>query len=126
MTQHNFIWSDEGSDADEDVFIWQPVDVERGYYPPGDAATPTHKKPTISSMTVSALVPDALAPPTDFTEVWNDGGSGADEDVRIMNMNPPQGYICLGQVAVNGYSNRPNKDQYQQLKFARIKATMSI
>lgn len=64
------------------------------------------------SLTVKALEPDALAPPTGFTEIWNDRGSGANDDVRVMKMNAPSGYTCLGHVAVRGHTNTTNYGQY--------------
>ena len=33
-------------------------------------------------------------------------------DVRVMQMNPPSGYTCLGYVAVVGYHNLSNTDAY--------------
>ena len=50
-------------------------------------------------MTVLAKISNALAPPVGFTEVWNDRGSGTHIDVRVMQVNPPSGYlsrICGG------------------------------
>ena len=64
-------------------------------------------------MTVTALVADALAPPTGFKEIWRDKGSGADRDVKVMKMRAPNGYTCLGYVAVRGYKNTPDKGQYR-------------
>lgn len=115
VNEHSLIWSDEGSDADRDVSIWHPIDIESGYYPLGDTATPSHEEPPSPSLTVSALVDDALAPPTGFTEIWNDRGSDADKNVRVMKMDAPDGYTCLGHVAVRGYKNKPDKKQYRYI-----------
>ncbi|KAJ8042779.1 Natterin-4 [Holothuria leucospilota] len=65
---------------------------------------------------VKDLSGDALKPPTGFTQVWNDAGSGGSQDVRIMSMTPPSGYVCLGHVAVIGYSNVPDKNLYRCVK----------
>ena len=113
LNEYTQIWSDRGSGADEDVSIWQPVKVDNDYFPLGDTATPSHGKPSKGSLMVTALVPDALAPPTGFNEIWNDRGSGADEDVRVMEMNAPSGYTCLGHVAVRGYMNTPDNNHYR-------------
>ena len=107
------IWTDAGSGAQEDVSIWKPSSSMNGYFPLGDTAVDSHNRPMVGSLTVYACVSDALMPPKDFTEIWNDQGSGADHDVRVMRMNPPSGYTCLGHVAVVGYNNLPDKNQYR-------------
>ena len=113
MNGYTPIWSDKGSGADKDVSIWRPVKDMNGYFPLGDTATPSHHKPNAMSVTVKALVRDALAPPTGSEEIWNDQGSGANEDVRIMKLNPRSGYTCLGHVAVRGYRNDPDYGKYR-------------
>lgn len=40
---------------------------------------------------------------------------GAHSDIRVMKMNPPADYICLGHVAVLGYDSTPDTKQYQYL-----------
>lgn len=110
---YTFIWSDSGSGAHKDVSIWRPLDIQSGFFPLGDVATSTHNKPNRPALTASAVVSDALAPPTGFTEIWNDRGSGAKRDVRVMRMNPPRGYTCLGHVAIEGYSSVPNRYLYR-------------
>lgn len=95
------------------VSIWRPLEIQSGYFPLGDVATSSHNKPNIPALSVSAVVSDALAAPTGFTEIWNDRGSGANRDVRVMKMNPPSGYTCLGYVAIEGYSSVPNKNLYR-------------
>lgn len=107
------IWDDSGSGASRDVSIWQPEEIESGFFRLGDTAVASHGRPNFPSLTVSALTSDALAPPAGFTEVWNDRGSGADDDVRIMRMDPPSGYTCLGHVAVRGHSATPDSNLYR-------------
>ena len=89
------------------------MDIQSGFFPLGDAATASHSKSNVPSLSVSAKVDGALAPPVGFTEIWNDRGSGARADVRIMRMDPPSGYTCLGHVAVVGYSSLPDANQYR-------------
>lgn len=112
VNDYSLIWDDSGSGASRDISIWRPVDLESGFFPLGDTAKTSHDKPIGSSLTVSAVVDDALARPADFIEVWNDRGSGADDDVRILRMDPPSGYTCLGYVAVQGYDNLPEANHY--------------
>ena len=113
MDAYTFIWSDSGSGANKDISIWRPLDIESGYFPLGDVATSTYNKPNTPALTVSALVSGALARPTGFTEIWNDRESDANRDVRVMKMNPPSGYTCLGYVAIEGYSSVPNRNLYR-------------
>ena len=113
MNEFSLIWNDAGSGADRDVSIWSLLDIENGFYHLGDMATASHNKPNIPALTVSALSPDALAQPTDYREIWNDRGSGADDDVRFLRMNNPTGYTCLGYLAVKGYGTVPNLSQYR-------------
>lgn len=116
MNDYTAIWTDSGSGADRDVSFWRPYDIQSGYFPLGDAATASHNKPPVPAMTVTALESGALAPPTGFSEVWTDRGSGADRDVRVMKMNPPSGYTCLGHVAVEGYNTYPDTNRYRYEK----------
>lgn len=120
VTTYNLIWKDSGSEADREVSIWQPQEIEHGYYPLGDVATASHGKPGVPAMTVSAKTSNSLAPPFSFTEVWNDRGSDADTDVRVMKMIPRYGYTCLGHIAVVGYSSTPNKNQYRYIILYKI------
>ena len=113
VTDYTLIWTDSGSGADRDVSLWRPYDLQSGYFPLGDVAVASHGKPPTPALTVTALEADALAPPASFSEIWNDRGSGADRDVRVVKMNPPSGYICLGNVAVVGYNSYPDRNQYR-------------
>jgi len=45
----------------------------------------------------------ALAAPVDYTEVWNDKGSGSNNDGSFWRPVPPPGYVALGAVAQSGY-----------------------
>lgn len=44
----------------------------------------------------------------DFNLIWNDKGSGADEDIAIWRPSPPSGYYLLGDVATSTY-DRPTR-----------------
>ena len=113
IDQYEYVWNDRGSGADRDVAIWTPSDFENGFYPLGDTAEASHQIPTSFSATVSALTPDALAPPMSYIEVWRDRGSGADQDVKIFRLIPKSSYTCLGYVAVNGYNTLPDLNRYR-------------
>lgn len=110
------IYTDSGTGAWRDASIWRPHDPENGYYPVGDVAERSHNKPQISSILVKDVGDGLVAPPDDFSEIWNDRGSGGSQDVRVMKMNPPNGYKCIGAVAVIGYKNMPNRNNYRCVK----------
>ena len=79
----------------------------------GEVAEQSHDKPSFRSLAVRDLKGDALAQPTDFRKVWTDRGSGAYNDVKIMKMIPPRGYVCLGDVAINSYGGTPDYSLYR-------------
>ena len=109
---YGLIWNDKGSGADRDVAIWRPLPPS-GYYLLGDVATSSYSQPSRGALVVRDLEGDALARPIGFQTVWMDSGSGAHNDVKIMKIVPPQGYICLGDVAVGNYDATPDYDLYR-------------
>ncbi|KAJ8042166.1 Natterin-3 [Holothuria leucospilota] len=113
VQNYDWIYDDHDTGADRDLSIWRPNDLEYGYYPLGDVATASHDKPSTAAMMVKELTAGALSAPDSFTEIWNDRGSGGTHDVRIMQMNPPSGYTCLGHVAILGYSSTPDRNKYR-------------
>ena len=91
----------------------QAKSFDNSYYSLGDVVVASHGKPGYAVLLVKELESGALKAPSSFSEIWNDRGSGADSDVRIMRMNPPYGYTCLGNVAVRGYSTYPSAYKYR-------------
>ena len=64
---------------------------------------------------------DFVKKPTSWTWIWDDSGSGADNDVAIYRLNPPNGYKCLGMVAVQGYTHGPDLNRYRCVKQDLVK-----
>ena len=114
------IWDDGGSGAYKDVSIWRPISYQAGFYPLGDTAVATHSKPSVISITVKELKPGSLIAPTGFQEMWNDRGSGARGNVRILRMTAPFGYSCLGHVAIDSYSQLPDKNKYRYISHVDV------
>ena len=112
VNQYESIWNDKGSGAKDDVSIWRPFEQQSGFYPVGDVAVNGYKASTLA-MTVSAQTEGALAPPASFSEIWKDKGSGAYKDVKILKMNPQEGYTCLGHVAHGSYGSNPDLNKYR-------------
>ncbi len=97
------IWNDAGSGANVDCSIWR-AESRPGYYPVGDVVVATHTKPRIGFL-ISPSDPDHhnfVRPPVSYSEIWNDGGSGADRDVKIWRASCPGGFVALGNVATGG------------------------
>jgi hypothetical protein len=51
-----------------------------------------------------------LANPVDYSQIWNDRGSGAKHDVAVWRPIPPKNYSCLGDVATEGYQKPSLKE----------------
>ncbi|MFD8888800.1 Vps62-related protein [Streptomyces erythrochromogenes] len=97
------LYADTGTGATADVSIWRPnVAPHPGFYMLGDVAMESHDTAPLNTF----LVKDqegVLAKPLGYREVWNDRGSGGDQDVSIWAPYAPQGYICLGAVISQTY-----------------------
>jgi hypothetical protein len=102
VSDHVWIWDDTGSGALEPVSIWRPI-APAGYGLLGDVAIAGYGMPTAPALAV-VDDPIALRPPVGFELVWQDTLSGADDDVSLWNPIPPLGYVCMGAVAVAGYT----------------------
>jgi len=103
-------WSDKGSGADLDGFFFTPS-AESSYYIIGGYASrtgdPNSKKCVISvrqSKNNPEETPELLVPPSDWSLIWTDKGSGANKDGSMWHGVPPSKYYkCLGSVMQKGY-----------------------
>ena len=104
------IWSDKGSGADLDGFFFTPS-AESSYFIIGGYASrkgdPKSKKCVISvrqSKNNPEETPELLVPPSDWSLIWTDKGSGANTDGSMWNAVPPgKEYKCLGSIMQKGY-----------------------
>ncbi|MCX4245528.1 alkaline phosphatase family protein [Paraliomyxa miuraensis] len=116
VSDHVWIYDDTGSGAFDPVSIWRPI-APAGYGLLGDVAIAGHGMPPAPALVVIDD-PIALQPPVAFELIWQDTLSGGDHDVSLWNPIPPLGYVCMGAVAVAGYTP-PQVDQlrcvHQQL-----------
>ena len=102
---YQFRWNDIGSGGSWDGSFYHPVTSDsfnalgslgfRGYYNPNGI----HGIMVVKAKAGS----DALLNPTDYTLVYNDIGSGADNDGSFWAPVPPAGYKAMGIVAQRGY-----------------------
>lgn len=115
VNEFDWVWDDKGSGAHSDVSIWRPRDYQSGFYPLGDVAIGGYSKPNGLAATVSETSAGGLAPPASYVEIWADHGSGANNDVRILQLVPRSGFKCLGYAASNSYSSTPGLNTFRYL-----------
>ena len=99
-----------------DVSIYDPKtgpgELALGAYIQGDYGQPNGCVATVSEGPRGGGAPPALAPPAQWTRVWEDRGTGAVMDGTIWAAVPPsQDYVCLGHIAESGY-NAPLPPRY--------------
>ena len=113
----NPIYTDKGTGATMDVSIWRPSPNYPNQFIIGDHAQPNHGKASTDPVQVVQVeVDDPAAPllamPVGYYQVWNDKGTGGDQDGSIWMPVAPAGYIAIGGVAQDGYS-QPNISNYR-------------
>ena len=113
-------WYDKGSGAKIDGAIWKVLNYQSDYCSLGDVATGSWDKPSKKAILVSGRKSGALVKPTSFEWVWSDQRSGAYTDVTIYKMNAPEGYTCLGDVAIASWKTKPNRNDYCCVKDEQI------
>ena len=107
--QPDNLYSDKGSGAHMDGSFWRAI-PPTGFYLLGDYAESGYNAPTGTMVVVrdgGGGGTAAVAPPTGFTQIYNDAGSGAPEDGAIWMPIAPTGYVALGAVATRGYDAPP-------------------
>lgn len=95
------VWWDRGSGADKDVAFYHP-NPTKGYKYVGDYCQGNYSNPRGTVLVAKPRDGKAI-PPNDYELVWNDKGSGADEDFSCWRPIPPSGYVALGLITVKGY-----------------------
>lgn len=116
---YTWLYNDRGSGSSMDVSIYRPAPADISYCILGDYAQGNYNPPTNTSIIVKAINDDPNFPliklPADYTEIWNDRGSGGDHDGSIWFPVPPDGYISIGYVCQSGYS-KPALTNYACLR----------
>ena len=116
---YTWLYNDSGSGASMDVSIYRPTPSDGTYKIIGDYAQGNYNPPVGTSLIVKAINDDPnfplIKPPVDYTEVWNDKGSGGNHDGSIWFPVPPDGYISIGFVCQTGY-NKPSISNYACLR----------
>ncbi|XP_022094267.1 uncharacterized protein LOC110981208 [Acanthaster planci] len=107
------VYGDDGTGANRDLTVVQAdlASIPDGYYMIGQAAMPgkTSYRPGAPPSCIflikpaQELDPPLVKPPVDYEPIWNDHGSGGREDGSFWRAIPPQNYVALGDIVVNGY-----------------------
>ena len=114
-----WIWKDIGSGADEDVSFWKVPNLPGRYYRLGDTAcgqSNSLSTPCESVLIVEDNGDDLVQVPTGSKRIWTDAGSGANYDVSIWKLMPPNGFKCLGMAAVRRHGPSPDLRDYRCVK----------
>jgi hypothetical protein len=112
------IYTDAGTGGDMDLSIWTP-NVPSGYFAIGHVATEGYESPQSTIVLVKALEANALAYPVDYRLVWDDRGSGGNQNLSLWEPIPPAGYKAMGTVATTSY-NKPSLEAVVCIRADRV------
>lgn len=121
VNQFNEVYNDSGTGASDHLSIWRP-DLsgprfsDGVYFSLGDVAMGAHGVAPKTALAVTAVAADALAPPTGYIKVWDDSGSGGNQDVQFWQPLAPSGYTCIGHLAVANYWQTPDTNWIRCVK----------
>lgn len=113
---HGFQWAydDRGTGSDDDLTVYRPdMSGADGYHSLGELAINGRHAPKTTFVVRDSG--DLLAPPTDYSLIWKDSGSGGTYDVSFWLPQAPAGYTCLGVVTQLNYS-KPSTDRIRCIK----------
>lgn len=109
----DFRWNDKGSGGSHDGAFWQPKPPS-GFYALGGLGAQGYDDQNGRNWALcvkeSVAGNGALAPPKDYQRIWIDNGSGADRDGSCWRPLPPEGYVALGDVFMDGYDTKLSVD----------------
>lgn len=118
-TQNQFVYSDAGTGAGNNISIWRSTGLPKGWYRLGDipglATDGSYASAYARNPGSSVIAFDdgsgKLAPPARYEWRWNDWKTGGDIDVTLWQPVGPSGYTCLGDIAITSHSrSQPSKD----------------
>ena len=110
-------YNDSGSGGDTDVTFWHPdANNTDGWYALGSYIQTNYTNLSVTDVNAYPVIVvkdsknlDLLRAPTEYTFVWNDGGSGGDHDGSVYIPVCEDGYKAMGAVVGDGYST-PSTD----------------
>ena len=102
-------YDDGGSGARRDVNCYH-AKSQGDMRPLGSYASPSNHHPNNTRATLlvgnasNGSGKPAVASPTGYSKIWDDGGSGGRHDGSFWRPNAPSGYVALGDVCAGGYN----------------------
>ena len=117
------VYSDKGTGAIRNLSVFEVYlpSIPNGAYMIGQVAVEDHVDtvPTSSLVLVKPLVEkdetgDIFKPPVGYELVWTDKGPGGDQCGSFWRVDPPLGYVALGEVACGNWS-QPSSEFNSQL-----------
>ncbi len=116
---YSWLYNDRGTGANMDVSIYRPTPLDTTFSIIGDYAQNNYYDPAGTSYIVKAINDDPgnplIKPAIDFSQIWNDKGSGGTHDGSVWFAVPPDGYFSIGFVGQTGY-NKPVIPSYACLR----------
>ena len=100
------VWKDRGSGANDDVSFFHPKPPS-GYVILGDYVQGNYNNP--EGKVLVARQNENVKKAEGHDPIWDDKGSGADDDFSSWRPKAPQGYKCLGNITVARHG-QPNKE----------------
>ncbi|MHC8356303.1 Vps62-related protein [Pseudomonas sp. LB3P81] len=80
------VWTDQGSGASTDASIWRPI-PPAGYVAMGLVCSSDHEKPSLNA--IRCVRADLVIASNIGDLIWNDKGSGANQNFSAWNIAPP-------------------------------------
>lgn len=96
-TGYQWIWDDSGSGANDDGACWRPIPPD-GYVALGDVFVTSHGEPSVEDVWCvrADLVGDGIVDEW----VWDDAGSGSDDDFSAWNISPMNMFVSETQMLI--------------------------
>lgn len=116
---YQWIYSDKGTGGDNSISIWRGKDLPVGWHTLGDTvglATDGPRAYKYSRLPGGSLIAyddgsGTLAKPLSYVWRWNDSETEGDSDVTLWSPVAPNGYTCLGDIAIGSQSRtQPSTD----------------
>ncbi|OWY25162.1 DUF946 domain-containing protein [Sphingobacteriales bacterium UPWRP_1] len=128
VTQNGKVWDDSGSGADKNIAVWR-VDPSPGFYSLGHYATLFHdfdpnrgqNAPVAITLKPKPGYEYLLQAPIGFDKIWDDAGSGGNNDCNIWRMKCPDGYVAMGDI-VSQDGNNPDIGSVRCIKKSAVNA----
>ncbi|CAB3979776.1 Hypothetical predicted protein, partial [Paramuricea clavata] len=122
------VYADHGTGAKKGICVFQATldEIPDGYYFIGQVAvgqTESVDVPKSSVILVKPLLANLIKPPLYYESKWNDKDSGGKIDCSFWRVVAPEGYVALGDVVTNNYSEPSSKFT---AKFACIRKDLLV